>query len=153
MLSKTLFLAFAAVATVARAATPPGCLLGAVNQYEDPADIKSVCGNKDATSKIAKMCGDDAKAALSAYAELCNIAGVKVDTTLPSSTGSATASATGSPTGSGLNVATSASSATGGAAAVTTRTGAPPQSTGAAGKLEIGATVLFAGLGIFAAAL
>lgn len=79
MFSKTtLFLAFAAVSSLASAASPPGCLLGAVNTYSDPADIAAVCKARDATTKIQKFCGDDTKDALSAFADLCNGAGVKV---------------------------------------------------------------------------
>ncbi|KAJ8105837.1 hypothetical protein OPT61_g9941 [Boeremia exigua] len=78
MLTKTVFAAtFLALAQFA-VASPPGCLLGAVNQYSDPADLKSVCKAKDATTKIASFCGDNTKEALSAFAEICNSQGVKV---------------------------------------------------------------------------
>jgi hypothetical protein len=60
------------------AASPPGCLLGAVNTYSEPADIKSVCSEKDVTNTIAKFCGDSSKQALEAFADICNGAGVKV---------------------------------------------------------------------------
>jgi hypothetical protein len=79
MFSKTtLFLAFTAIASVASAASPPGCLLGAVNSYSTPYDISSVCKQKDVTDKISKVCGDASKDALDAFAEICNKAGVKV---------------------------------------------------------------------------
>ena len=79
MLFNTLFAAtFLALTSFTVAAPPPGCLLGAVNSYEDPSDVKSVCEAKDASKTIAKMCGDDTKAALSAFADICNTAGVKV---------------------------------------------------------------------------
>lgn len=152
MLSKTLFIAFAAVASVARAATPPGCLLGAVNTYEDPANIKSVCSDKEATSKIAKYCGDATKDALSSFAELCKNAGVTVDTTLPTSTGSSSPTGTSAtrPTGSsGINPATTGSTATGAAANQPTNSNVP----GAAGKVDVGVAALLAGLGIMAVAL
>lgn len=74
----TLFFAFTAVVSLVNAASPPGCLLGAVNTYQDPADIASVCKSKDATSKIAKYCGDSTSAALEAFADICNGKGVKV---------------------------------------------------------------------------
>jgi hypothetical protein len=67
MLFNTLFAAtFLALTSFTVAAPPPGCLLGAVNSYKDPSKT------------IAKMCGDDTKAALSAFADICNTAGVKV---------------------------------------------------------------------------
>lgn len=80
MLAKTVFAAaFFALAQFA-VASPPGCLLGAVNQYTDPSDLKSVCQAKDLTTQVAKFCGDDTKAALSAVADICNGQGVKVCT-------------------------------------------------------------------------
>jgi hypothetical protein len=79
MLSKTLLIAFAAVATLASAASPPACLLGAVNTYDDVSDIAGICKEKDATTQIAKACGDGkTSAALSAFADICNEAGVEV---------------------------------------------------------------------------
>lgn len=79
MLARTLFTtAFVALFSFSIAAPPPGCLLGAVNSYDDPADVKSVCQAKDASKTIAKFCGDDAKSALSAFADICNNAGVKI---------------------------------------------------------------------------
>jgi hypothetical protein len=80
MLAKTVFAAtFFALAQFA-VASPPGCLLGAINQYSDPADLKAVCKAKDVTSKIASFCGDNTKDALSAFADVCNGQGVKVCT-------------------------------------------------------------------------
>lgn len=80
MFSKTLFtLAFAAVASVV-SASPPGCLLGAVNTYDKPSDIKAVCSAKDISTQIVQKCGDKAQDALSALADICNDAGVKVCT-------------------------------------------------------------------------
>jgi hypothetical protein len=78
MLARTLFTAtFFALASFT-IATPPGCLLGAVNSYDDPANVKSVCSEKDASKTIAKFCGDSTKNALAAFADICNGAGVKV---------------------------------------------------------------------------
>lgn len=79
MLARVLFTAsFFALASFTVAAPPPGCLLGAVNSYDDPADVSSVCRSKDASKTIAKFCGDSTKDALSAFADICNDAGVKV---------------------------------------------------------------------------
>jgi len=167
MFSKaTFFLAFVAIAKLSSAAVP-GCLLGAINQYEDPADIKAVCQSKDAQTKIQKFCGDGTSDALSAFADVCNKAGVKVSTVVSSGSVSATGSATGSvkPSGTGastLVVATGTGPAATGAGAAATGTGAPAtgtttggpaESTGAAGKLEVGVAALFAGFGLLAAAL
>ncbi|KAL1612403.1 hypothetical protein SLS60_000629 [Paraconiothyrium brasiliense] len=166
MLSKSLFaVAFAAVAAVTSAASPPGCLLGAVNTYDTPSDIKAVCSAKDITTQISKNCGDKAEDALSALADICNDAGVKVSTKLPTS-----ASGTASPTGTGASSkssgsaestgsaspsssSSSSSGSTENAAASGTTSGSPAENTGAAGALEISATALLAGLGVFVAAL
>lgn len=78
MLAKTIFAAtFLALAQFA-VATPPGCLLGAVNTYDDASDIKTVCKSKDLSSQVEKYCGDSAEAAMEALADICNDAGVKV---------------------------------------------------------------------------
>ncbi|KAJ4403586.1 hypothetical protein N0V91_006462 [Didymella pomorum] len=167
MLAKTVFAAaFFALAQFA-VASPPGCLLGAVNQYTDPSDLKSVCQAKDLTTQVAKFCGDDTKAALSAVADICNGQGVKVSTNVPTSTGSVKPSGTGasasaSSTG-GLNVDTSNNgtlatatgsspkpSGTGAAGATGTSSGGLAESTGAAGKLEIGLAAAVAGFMAFA---
>ncbi|KAF2793557.1 hypothetical protein K505DRAFT_325373 [Melanomma pulvis-pyrius CBS 109.77] len=163
MFSKaTIFLAFVAIAKLAVAA-PPACLLGAINQYDDPADIKAVCQSKDAQAKIQKFCGDSTSDALSAFADVCNVAGVKVSTEITQS-GSATITgsikATGTGNASTLATATGTAVGTGAGAAgagptgsATTTGGAAQQTTGAAGKLEIGAAALFAGFGLLAAVL
>jgi len=80
MLAKSIFAATIFALAQFAAASPPGCLLGAVNQYSDPADLKSICKAKDATTKITTFCGDDSKEALSAFADICNSQGVKVCT-------------------------------------------------------------------------
>jgi hypothetical protein len=80
MLGRTLLTAtlFALSSFTTAAAAPPGCLLGAVNTYADPADVKAVCQSKDAAQTIQKFCGDATKDALSAFADICMGAGVKV---------------------------------------------------------------------------
>lgn len=78
MLAKTI-LGFAFVAfTSFAAAAPPACLLGAVNEYEDPADVEAVCKSKDVSSKVQQYCGDSTKDALAALADVCNEKGIKV---------------------------------------------------------------------------
>ncbi|KAF3007772.1 hypothetical protein E8E13_010234 [Curvularia kusanoi] len=156
MLAKTVFAATFFVLAQFAVASPPGCLLGAINQYSDPADLQSVCKAKDVTSKIVSFCGDNTKDALSAFADVCNGQGVKVSTDIPTSTGSVKPSGTGASSASGTgSVNSSLATATGappkpsGAAAGSasgTSTGAVAQSTGAAGKLEIGLAAAVAGL-------
>jgi hypothetical protein len=80
MLAGTVFTtAFFALVSFA-VASPPGCLLGAVNTYDGPSDLKAVCSEKDAAKTIQKFCGDSTKEALEAFADICNSAGVKVCT-------------------------------------------------------------------------
>lgn len=90
MLAKTISAAtFLALAQFA-VATPPGCLLGAVNEYDNPSDVKAVCNQKSLSSTVAKFCGDNTEAALDALADICNDEGVKVGTwTTPSVGGQA----------------------------------------------------------------
>jgi hypothetical protein len=78
MLGRTIFAATFFALAQFTVATPPGCLLGAVNQYEDPVDIKEVCKAKDLSSKVADICGDDADAAMSALKEICGDADVEI---------------------------------------------------------------------------
>lgn len=72
MLGRTVFPAtFFALAQFA-SASPPACILGAVNQYDYPVDVQSVCKATDLSAKVAEMCGDDAEAAMEALADICN---------------------------------------------------------------------------------
>ncbi|KAF2013842.1 hypothetical protein BU24DRAFT_424876 [Aaosphaeria arxii CBS 175.79] len=160
MFSKTtLFLAFTAVASVVSAASPPGCLLGAVNTYKSPSDISAVCKSKDATSKIQEYCGAATSDALSAFADICNKAGVEVETKISSSTGSAKPTGTGAssaqPSGASATVTTTGGNNVNSPAQTGSASGtsAPTETPGAAGKLEISAAALFAGLGAIAAML
>jgi hypothetical protein len=79
MYTRTILLTFTAtLATFASAASPPGCLLGAVNTYKDPADLSAVCKDKGAAGKVAKYCGDNAEIAWEAFVDVCKEEGVDV---------------------------------------------------------------------------
>ncbi|KAJ9619511.1 hypothetical protein H2203_008289 [Taxawa tesnikishii (nom. ined.)] len=98
---------FALSASLAAAATPPACLLAAVNTQPNPADLKAVCGNATKVEDtISSICNDDVKPAMSAFSSVCSSAGVAVSTSAVSSTKSSTkttsasASASASATGS-----------------------------------------------------
>jgi hypothetical protein len=100
MHGRTIFAAtFVALAQLA-VASPPGCLLGAVNEYSDPSDVKSVCKAKDLDSKVKEFCGQDTKAAMKALEEICGDAGVDSDKVSSSGSASATGSASHSKTAS-----------------------------------------------------
>ncbi|KAE8834935.1 hypothetical protein P3342_009403 [Pyrenophora teres f. teres] len=171
MLGRTVFAAaFFALAQFA-VATPPGCLLGAVNQFKDPSDLKTVCSAKDLSAKVSGICGGDAQAAMEALADICNNAGVKLSSTdVKSGSVSASAAASTSATASAHKSAgtagstlvamypTGGSSSSGGNSTVpvatggpkptasATRTGGVPEATGAAGKVEFGFAAVVAGM-------
>lgn len=58
-------------------ATPPACLLAAVNQQQNPADLSSVCGanGHQVQQAIASICGSNVAVAESAFAATCSSAG------------------------------------------------------------------------------
>lgn len=171
MYARTIIFTFAAtLATFASAASPPGCLLGAVNTYKDPSDLSAVCKDKDASGKVAKYCGDDAEIAWEAFVEICKSEGVTVSDDLPTSTASASKTGSASATGTGAATGYPSASGTpitypngtianptggpGGPAPSTTQTGGPIQQTdNAAGRFGVAAGAVVAGLGAFAALL
>jgi hypothetical protein len=164
MLGRTVFAAtFFALAQFAMA-SPPGCLLGAVNQYEDPADIQAVCKAKDLSEKVAEICGDDAEAAMEAIADICNDVDVDVCKYILSANASlhgrgatirdkenyvsceqmltACVIATAVSSASGSKTATGSSHKPTGTSGSTL----VPEATGAAGKVEFGLAAVVAGL-------
>ncbi|KAI9780850.1 MAG: hypothetical protein M1839_006477 [Geoglossum umbratile] len=109
MFVKSVFsLALLALSVSFASATPPACLLAAINaQGVNVADFSTLCGSKssDVQSSIAKLCGNSAGDAFSAYADTCKTAGTAISTIAASAThsaSSATATKSGSAaTGSG----------------------------------------------------
>jgi hypothetical protein len=62
-------------------ATPPACLLAAVNQQPYPANLTAVCGGSNGhkvQQAIASLCGSNVAVAESAFAATCSSAGVTV---------------------------------------------------------------------------
>ncbi|CAK3865903.1 Hypothetical predicted protein [Lecanosticta acicola] len=109
----TVFTLLALSAHVA-VATPPACLIAAVNTQDDPSDLKSVCGDGASVVKkyISSNCGDSQDAANSAFMDVCKDAGVTVSSSASSSgtaTKSATKSASSSASVSSASVTESAS--------------------------------------------
>jgi len=107
MLSKTTFvLALFAVSKLAMA-TPPACLLAAVNEQPDPSDLQSICGSKagDVKSFLSDNCGSFTSEAMSAFKETCSEAGYTVSVSTSSSKSSSASKTGGSShatgTGSG----------------------------------------------------
>jgi hypothetical protein len=101
MFAKATIFAILAVAARVAVATPPACLLAAVNECPNPADIKSICSNDSSkvTSYISKNCGEHEDAASKYFKEVCEDAGETISAYSSSSaskSGSKTTSATGS---------------------------------------------------------
>jgi hypothetical protein len=61
-------------------ATPPACLLAAVNQQPNPANLTAVCGTngRQVQQAIASICGSNVAVAESAFAATCSSAGQTV---------------------------------------------------------------------------
>jgi len=59
-------------------ATPPACLLAAVNTYKDPADVSGACKDNGVMSELKKACGGDYNTAFVAFKGVCKSAGVAV---------------------------------------------------------------------------
>ncbi|KAK3670475.1 hypothetical protein LTR78_009579 [Recurvomyces mirabilis] len=115
---------FALLAVATRVlATPPACLIAAVNTQPNPATLSAVCSGNNATaveSYICKNCtADTVQLAMSGFASVCAGAGVTIKNTTSCSATSSSSSSSGtaSMTSSGAILATGSSGAilTGGA--------------------------------------
>ncbi|OBT86344.1 hypothetical protein VE02_03798 [Pseudogymnoascus sp. 03VT05] len=141
------FVAIAAFARVALA-TPPACLIAALGEQSNPADIPTLCksGLDAFYGNITEKCsGDNKAAAVKIYSSTCLASGVTI--TLPTSTSMTSApTQTGSNSGSGSSSdsasGTSAAPAANNAAATTTGGTASPTGTGAGSSLKAGSSVL-----------
>jgi len=102
MFAKATIFAILAVAARVAVATPPACLLAAVNECPNPADIKSICSNDSSkvTSYISKNCGEHEDAASKYFKEVCEDAGETISAYSSSSSASKSGSKTTSATGS-----------------------------------------------------
>ncbi|OCT51564.1 hypothetical protein CLCR_09116 [Cladophialophora carrionii] len=86
-----------ALAARVLAATPPACLLNAVNTQDDPSDLSSICGDDaiDVQEVIASVCnGNAVSMAQSAFISTCSAAGSSVAPYTATSTSNSTASTT-----------------------------------------------------------
>ncbi|KIW13733.1 hypothetical protein PV08_08924 [Exophiala spinifera] len=130
------------------AATPPGCLLSAVNTQDNPTDLSSICGDEatEVQSAINSLCSGSTNksAAQSAFIATCSAAGSSVAPF--TATATATATTTNGPSSSGSFVYTTVISGstvvTSGASAPTdssaTTTGSSASSTNAEGASATG---------------
>ncbi|KAL2355612.1 hypothetical protein BJ546DRAFT_971143 [Cryomyces antarcticus] len=91
----SIIFAVLAISAKLAVATPPACLLAAVNVQSDPADLKAVCGNATSVeSTISNICGSNVQPAMSAFSSVCKSAGMTVPpiSTAPTASISTTAS-------------------------------------------------------------
>ncbi|EFQ98839.1 hypothetical protein MGYG_01854 [Nannizzia gypsea CBS 118893] len=112
-------------------ASPPPCLLGAVNTQGHPGDFETLCGdgstrvNKD----LVKLCGNDYKEALKGFTDACGEAGYKIHLTPISSSSSSSPSHTASSTGSMTTSVVSPTSTSGSGSSPSSGMGSSPSST------------------------
>ncbi|KAB8300912.1 hypothetical protein EYC80_002838 [Monilinia laxa] len=144
-------------------ATPPACLLAAINAQDHPSDLKSLCGTLEnaVAGNITQMCKEGSyKEAVSAYKATC-LEGAGVTITLTSSSSvstststSATKSGTASTSGTAVASGTGATG-TGSASATTTSgsttagaTGSTASASGVTAQGGVGAVVVPGLLGL-----
>ncbi|KAF7589658.1 hypothetical protein BBP40_003992 [Aspergillus hancockii] len=128
---------FLALGNIAAAASTKACLLSAVGQQPNPADLKAVCvtNGEKVQSKIASLCGDDKQEALKQFADTCSSAGHKVVVTATSSGASSTGtSTTSSKSGSSGFVTATATSTSGSHSGSSSSSGPGPSSTAGSGS-------------------
>ncbi|KAF7855459.1 hypothetical protein EAF04_010201 [Stromatinia cepivora] len=124
-------------------ATPPACLLAAVNEQATPSDLKALCGTLEnaVVGNITEKCAKDTyEDAVSSYKSTC-LEGAGVTITITSSSSSASATATGTNTASGSATATASGSGARitGSGSVTRTSGSTASATGSAAAATVAA--------------
>jgi len=130
--SNFVFVAITALASFI-AATPPACLLAAVQEQPNPADLKALCGTLEpqmASNITASCSGSVLASAIADYSSTCLAQGVTVSIT--------TSAPSGSQTGSSAPTATAATT-TGSGSGTNTGTAATTSATGKSGATSISA--------------
>jgi hypothetical protein len=98
MFSKSaLVLTFFVIAKLATA-TPPACLLAAINTQDDPSEVSDICKSSKMEPTIISYCGDNTQQALSDFASVCKGVGVTVSSAAPSASGTLSAKSSGNAT-------------------------------------------------------
>lgn len=126
-------------------ATPPACLLAAVNEQATPSDLKALCGTLEnaVVGNITEKCVKDTyEEAVSSYKSTClEKAGVTITITSSSSSSSSSASATatGKTTASSSATATASGSGakTTSSGSVTGTSGSTASATGSAAAATV----------------
>ncbi|CAD6445299.1 a5223f43-0c64-4c4d-90ba-ccd459d2b334 [Sclerotinia trifoliorum] len=127
-------------------ATPPACLLAAVNEQATPSDLKALCGTLEnaVVGNITEKCVKDTyEEAVSSYKSTClEGAGVTITITSSSASASASAAATGTSKASGSATATASGSGARitGSGSATGTSGSTASATGSAAAATVTAT-------------
>ncbi|WPH01886.1 Hypothetical protein R9X50_00474000 [Acrodontium crateriforme] len=88
----TAILAVFSLAAQVAVATPPACLIAAVNTQPDPSNYKEVCNSSDVVKYINSKCGDNQATANSAFAAVCKAEGITISSSSSSSSSSTSSS-------------------------------------------------------------
>ncbi|KAF7186680.1 hypothetical protein HII31_11912 [Pseudocercospora fuligena] len=133
--ASTVFAILAVTAQVV-VATPPACVIAAVNTQDDPSDFKAVCGASEVQQYMSSKCGDYLDTAQSYFSDYCkaNDAEVASVSSSASSSHSATKSSSGaSHSATSTDSASSSEAGTDGSSSTMTAGAAYPVGTGASG--------------------
>lgn len=153
MFSKATIIATVLAVTQVAVATPPACLLAAVNTQQDPSDLKSVCKASEVMSTLKSACHGDYNTAMAAYKSVCKGAGVTISAPSSSNGGS---SSHPSPRPSNASGGSGPKSS-GGSDSTSNKSGSSPSGSSkdspenAAGHLEAGAYMAMVVAGLVAA--
>jgi len=165
MFSKSTVLATILAVTQVAVATPPACLLAAVNTQQDPSDLSTVCKAPEVLSTLKSACHDEYSTALTAYKSICKGAGITVSApstpskpqqsgskSQPSSSPSNASGKSGSPSSSSSGTSSgkpSSAKASGDANSGSKNANSGPENAG--GRLEAGAFMAMVAAGLVAA--
>ncbi|ESZ90263.1 hypothetical protein SBOR_9354 [Sclerotinia borealis F-4128] len=138
-------------------ATPPACLLAAINVQTNPSDLKSLCGTLEnaVVGNVTEKCmGGAYQEAVKAYEATClEEAGVTISITSSSSsasttkTGAASGSITATASGSGAKI-TGSGSATGTSGSTVSATGSASSASGTTAEGGAGTLIIPGLLGL-----
>ncbi|KXT04181.1 hypothetical protein AC578_53 [Pseudocercospora eumusae] len=130
--ASTVFAILALTAQVV-VATPPACVIAAVNTQDDPSNFKTVCGASEVQQYMSSKCGNNLDAAQSYFSDYCKANDAPV-ASVSSSSHSATKSSSGaSHSATSTGSATSSEAGTDSSSSTMTAGAAYPVGTGASG--------------------
>ncbi|KAE8147119.1 hypothetical protein BDV25DRAFT_161023 [Aspergillus avenaceus] len=126
-------MSFLALGNIAAATSTKACLISAVGQEKNPADLKAICVTnvERVQNRIEDECGDDTKVAMKQFADTCESSGHKVVVNTSTSANSSSTAATGVSKSSSAGFVTATSTPGSSSAA---GTGAKPTSGSGSGS-------------------